>query len=475
MTSPPQVLILGAGPAGLGAAHRLRALGRARVTVVEKGEHVGGNAASFELGGQWVDFGSHRLHPACDPVVLKDIKGFLGPDLLERPRHGRIRIRGRWVRFPLRPWDLMAKLDASFQFGALRDAALRIVHRRDKPPGSFGEALLDRLGPTICEAFYFPYARKIWGMEPDALSPEQAQRRVSADTPWKLARKILSQFPGLATPGAGRFYYPRRGFGQIADRYAQAAREAGAEILLGWGAEEVAQPTSREDSWTVVARRNGEERILRADHLWSTIPLTLLAGMMRPKPSDQVLGAASALRHRAMVLVYLELLVHRFTPYDAHYFPGTEVLITRLSEPKNYSGVPEPPGRTVLCAELPCSPGDAIWGLGDQELGGLVSRDLESVGLPLGSALAGVHVRRLPHAYPVYGHSFREAFSRLDDWASGLPRLLSFGRQGLFAHDNTHHALAMAYAAADCLEAHGLDTVRWQRFRRDFATHVVED
>jgi protoporphyrinogen oxidase len=475
VTDLPHVLILGAGPAGLGAAHRLRALGRARVTVVEKGEHVGGNAASFELGGQWVDFGSHRLHPACDPVVLADIKGFLGPDLRERPRHGRIRIRGRWVRFPLRPWDLAVKLDPSFQLGALRDAASRMVHRRDEPPGNFGEALLDRLGPTICEAFYFPYARKIWGLEPEALSTEQAQRRVSANTPWKLVRKILAQFPGLATPGAGRFYYPRKGFGQIADGYAEAAREGGAELILGWGAEVVTPPSSEEEPWTVVARRDGEERILSGDHLWSTIPLTLLAKMIHPKLSDEVLRAASVLRHRAMVLVYLELLVHRFTPFDAHYFPGKEVLITRLSEPKNYSGVPEPRGRTVLCAELPCSPGDAIWNLGDEELGTLVQRDLESVGLPLGSALAGIHVRRLRQAYPIYEQSFRDAFSRLDSWASGVPRLLSFGRQGLFAHDNTHHALAMAYAAADCLEPQGLDAARWRRYRMDFETHVVED
>ncbi|MCI0664368.1 MAG: hypothetical protein L0220_25195 [Acidobacteria bacterium] len=59
---------------------------------------------------------------------------------------------------------------------------------------------------------------------------------------------------------------------------------------------------------------------------------------------------------------------------------------------------------------------------------------------------------------------------------SGFPPLLTFGRQGLFAHDNTHHALYMAYAAADCLDSHGkFDGKRWREYRRIFETHVVED
>ena len=54
--------------------------------------------------------------------------------------------------------------------------------------------------------------------------------------------------------------------------------------------------------------------------------------------------------------------------------------------------------------------------------------------------------------------------------------LVTFGRQGLFAHDNTHHALFMAYCAEDCLRPDGtFDRLRWQTYRRDFETHVVED
>jgi phytoene dehydrogenase-like protein len=66
MSARPRVVILGAGPAGLGAALWLARRGFAP-TVVEAQHAVGGNAGSFTLHGLRVDYGSHRLHPATDP------------------------------------------------------------------------------------------------------------------------------------------------------------------------------------------------------------------------------------------------------------------------------------------------------------------------------------------------------------------------------------------------------------------------
>jgi protoporphyrinogen oxidase len=475
MADTPHVIILGAGPAGLGAAYRLRQEGRARATVLERGHSVGGNAASFEINGNYVDYGSHRLHPACDPAILADIRELLGDDLRDRPRHGRIRLRGRWVHFPLKPLDLVTHLDAGFTAGAARDALTRLVTRSRPETDSFGGVLMARLGPTICNSFYFPYARKIWGLEPDEMAAEQAQRRVAANSPGKLVQKVLAQVPGFRAPGAGRFFYPRKGFGQIVDAYAAAARQAGAELRLGCTVRQVTAPASPDDPWTVIAEQDGADIELRGDYVWSTVPLTLLARMTQPAPPQAVLDAASALDYRAMVLIYLELPVDRFTEYDAHYFPVADVSITRLSEPKNYSAATEPAGRTVLCAELPCAPGDAHWSASDEELGTLVARDLGFAGLPLPAAPSAVLVRRLRHAYPVYTRGFAAPFHALDEWAASLPRLLSFGRQGLFAHDNTHHALAMAYAAVDCLGPDGFDAAKWGGYRAEFEKHVVVD
>ena len=59
--------------------------------------------------------------------------------------------------------------------------------------------------------------------------------------------------------------------------------------------------------------------------------------------------------------------------------------------------------------------------------------------------------------------------------SESLPDILTYGRQGLFAHDNTHHALFMAYSAVDSLRDGVFDRAKWRDYRRIFATHVVED
>lgn len=473
----PRIVILGAGPAGLGAAHQLARQNRADVTVLERNSWVGGNAASFTLAGLPVDLGSHRLHPASDARVLEDIRSLLGSDLLDRARHGRIYLRGRWIHFPLKPLDLALKLPPGFAAGVAVDSVRKFTSRnghQKRASESFASVLEAGLGRTICRDFYFPYARKIWGVEPTDLSAIQARRRVSAGSLQKMVGKVLSAVPGLKPAGSGRFFYPRGGFGQISEAYSQAAQDNGAKICLGATITSVTMTEAGRH--TVSYQLEGQEHQLAADYIWSTIPMTALAHCLRPNPPRELLDAAARIDYRAMMLIYLVVEQQQFTEYDAHYFPGADIPITRLSEPKNYSNRTEPYGLTVLCAELPCMPSDPMWSQSDEDLGQLVKNALQTAGLPLQARVREVVVKRLRQAYPIYKDGYEVPFQQLDQWISGIDGLLSYGRQGLYAHDNTHHALYMAYAAVDCLQRDGtFDQDQWQAYRRIFETHVVED
>lgn len=468
-----RVAILGAGPAGLGAAWRLHVLEKAEAVVLERQADVGGNAGSFELAGLPVDYGSHRLHPACDPRILSDLRGLLGADLLDRPRHGRIRLRGRWIHFPLRPLDLALHLPPAFSLGVARDAARKLLGRAATGGAETFESVLARgLGATICRDFYFPYAEKIWGRPPAELSPIQARRRVSAGSLGRMARRVLSAVPGLRPPGAGRFFYPRQGYGQIARALAEAARGCGADVRLNSTVRRVTlgRPLSVEFEYA------GRVETVEADRVWSTLPITLLARLIAPAAPRAILEASERIRYRAMVLFYVVLAQPRFTPFDAHYFPEAHIPLTRLSEPKNYAARYDPPDRTVLCGEFPCDVDDPVWRASPEELLGMLRETLASCGVPLFAAVIETAVRRLPCAYPIYLRGYEAHFDALDEWIGGLEGVLTFGRQGLFAHDNTHHALAMAYAAVDCLDADGsFDAQRWAAHRRAFESHVVED
>ena len=465
MSGSHDLVVLGAGPAGLAAAWRAAQRGL-KVTLLERADRVGGLAGSFEVAGIRVDHGSHRLHPSTPAPVLSDLGRLLGDDLQVRPRNGRVRVAGQWVGFPLKAGELVRELPVPLVARVARDSAtgpLRRVHQ-----DTYAGVLRAGLGSTLYESVYAPFAEKLWGLPGERISSVQARRRVSADTAWKVAARVLR-----GSRGGGQvrtYYYPRRGFGQIVEALADAAASAGAEIRLE---AEVDSVRVFEDE-VLVGTQDGD--VVSAGHAFSTLPLPVLARISRPAPSLTDIESASRLRFRAMLLVYVVHGGGRWSPYDAHYIPGPETPITRISEPANYRvSADDPSDRSVLCAEIPCAMTDEVWGLDDESLGDFVDEALASTGLPAANRLH-VETRRLGQVYPVYRVGFEDDLAGVDAWARMLRRVVTFGRQGLFAHDNTHHALVMAYDAVDALRDDGrFDRYAWTAARERFGHHVVED
>ncbi|MDR9364408.1 MAG: FAD-dependent oxidoreductase [Balneolaceae bacterium] len=475
--SKPNILILGAGPAGVGAAYQLTKLNKANVTVLEMKDTPGGNSGSFYEEGLYLDYGSHRLHPACDEAILNDIKALLGDDLVLRPRHGRIRLEKSWIHFPLKASELATKLPISFSMGVGLDMVRSILPKaksKDLNQENFATLLESKLGKTICREFYFPYAKKIWGLSPEKISVVQAEKRVSANSFAKLLKKVFSKPQNTGINGLPSFYYPKKGFGQITQALASEAEKYGANFIFNARVKKV--ETKNGTAHSVQANSNGKEHEFEADYIWSTLPVTGMVKGINPPADENLQKATNNIKFRSMVLIYLFIQQDRFTEFDAHYFPGEEIPITRLSETKNYSDTDYPENLTTICAELPCQFEDDVWNMGEEDLGKLVADSLKKAGIPVQSTVKKVVVKRLKHAYPIYNTGYEKKYQLLDDYLSGINNLLVFGRQGLFAHDNTHHALYTAYSAVDCIDDEGeFDDEKWEEYREEFKTHVVVD
>ncbi len=468
-----EIVVVGAGPAGLMAALCSAQSGH-RVILLEATDSVGGMSASFEIAGQRVDYGSHRLHPATPQRFMELFESRLGSDLQVRPRQGRIFLRGSWIKFPLRATDMTRNLPPAFAAGAAFDVLTAPLRRlKDHPTESFVTEIKHRLGPTVARDFYEPYARKLYGCDPKNLDRELALRRVSVTS----IADILKRVSGASKTKTSSFWYPRRGYGQLSEALAGAATEAGAELRLGTRVLGLEIGSSTVSVHADNSGDSGTSDILQADSVLTTMPLPALAAATDPSPPDAVLTALSRCRSRALVLVYLVLGCEQFTPWDAHYFPGPETVISRLSEPKNYRDGDDPTATTVLCAEIPCWVGDEIWQRSDDSLAQQVIAEMAAVGLE-GAEPQQVQVRRLPSVYPVYEKSSMNARTTVDAWLRSLASegILSLGRHGLGVLDNLHHVLAMGEAAAQCVSLDGtVDLQAWINHLDNFADHVVED
>ena len=143
------VVVIGAGPAGLMAAWHAARSGRS-VVVLEREERVGGLAGSVEVAGLRVDHGSHRLHPSTPPGLLAEIRTLLGDDLQVRPRHGRIRLAERWLGYPLWPLDLVRALPRPVAVRAALDAVTGPLRRGGD---DFASAVRAGRGATVAYLF----------------------------------------------------------------------------------------------------------------------------------------------------------------------------------------------------------------------------------------------------------------------------------------------------------------------------------
>lgn len=460
------IAVIGAGPAGLAAAWRAALAGH-EVVVFERAETVGGMAGSFEVAGMRVDHGSHRLHPSTGAHLLDALRELLGDDLQLRRRHGRLRLRDRWVAFPLETADLVRALPPRVAAAAAIDAVTAPLRR--PRADTFAEVVRSGLGPTVYRELYEPYARKLWNADGGELAGELARRRVSASSPGDIVRRLAR----ARQPNGRGFYYPRRGFGAITEALADAAVAAGADIRTQTSVSALEACADRGGDWTVLLADGSRVDV---QHVWSTAPIAALAELVAPPAPPAIADAASRLQHRGVVLVYLVHDGAAWTEFDAHYLPSLDVLPARVSEPKNYrDSRDDPADRTVVCAEIACTPGDDVWSAEPGELAARVADDLARCGLPR-LRVTGVDVRRLPRVYPVYRTGFEWDLSAVELWASSLAGLVVFGRQGLFVPDNTHHALAMGWAAAGALRADGtFDADAWLHARDGFRDFVVED
>lgn len=443
-------VVIGAGPAGLSVARELQRAGH-EVVVLEASEHVGGMAGWREVAGIRVDLGSHRLHPAMPASLRVELEQLV--ELQVRPRRGRIRMGDRWLPFPLTPGGLLRGMAPATAARAVLDAALAPARR--PRADTYAEVLRAGLGPTIWHGFHEPYARKLWGVDPHDLAGELARRRVTVSSPGPALRHVTRNLRSKPT-----FLYPRRGFGAIVEALAE-------EVPVQTGRR--VNRLIEHDDRVIVGLSDG--RLVTASHVHATLPAWRVASWLGLH--DEPLGPPPM---RALVLVYLVLDRRPYTPYDAHYLPDLQVLPTRVSEPTNYRDNPDdPPDRTVLCAEIPCSVGDDVWQAPAEALALRVADDLVRCDLP-DPAPVEVHVERLPSVYPVMTPQALGAVARAERALTLSSRVTVLGRQGLFTMDNSHHVLEMGIAAARAIRPDGThDRAAWDAARERFRTFVVED
>jgi hypothetical protein len=433
----PEVLVVGAGISGLYAALLLARRGFA-VRVVEREARVGGLAGAETFRGIPCDLGSHRLHPsALERPLFREIDR--AAPFLRRPRRGVLLFAGRKIPYPPTAIAMLRALGPRASLGLglgviaspAKRRALRAWDRdraaEDEDVG-FERFVRERVGGPAYEAFYRPYAEKVWGLDPADLSQTVAKKRVSTTEPWKLvqsaAGRTLRWIAGDPEDAIDGFVYPA----------------GGASSIIAWLVAQL-------DALGVqVERCVGFDPEHRGT--------TLFAGDLRAL-------VPTSLTHRGLYLVYLALPIARASESETYYAPDRGYWFGRVSEIQNYSPSLRAPGETILTVEIP----EGRWGRDvDFASGGrldeLVDQLVEARIAPRGARPIEARQRFVPGVYPLYRRGWRVAWREAMSRVESLGNVLPFGRQALFLHVNLDHCADIALDVVEHVTSGG-DAATW--------------
>jgi protoporphyrinogen oxidase len=436
-----RVAIIGAGPAGLTAAHALQTAG-VDIEIFEASPQVGGLARTINLWGHRVDLGPHRFF-SQNQRVNAFWHQIAGEDFCAVNRRTRIFYRKSFFDYPLAVRNVLANLPPT-DIAAAICSWLKAQLPGQPDARTFESWVVRRFGRHLFKMFFKSYTEKLWGIPCTDLDADFATQRIRGFSLGQVIVSALSFGKGKHRTLVDRFDYPTGGCGAVYEAMAREIVAKGGKIHF---CAPVKRVTAVEGVVTGIALADGGERAF--SHVISTMPLTLMAAQLPAVPPD-VERAIAKLRYRNTILVFLRVEATNLFPDQWIYVHEPDVDVGRITNFRNWA--PELYGdlkSTVLALEYWCNNEDPIWASPDDALIVKATAELLRIGLIGTAAVSAGHVERIGRSYPVYAAGYREELACVTDFLKSFKNLLPIGRYGAFKYNNQDHSIFMGLLAAE--------------------------
>lgn len=435
----PRIVVIGAGPTGLGAAYRLHELGYEDFIVLEARENAGGLASSeVSRNGFTYDIGGH--------VLFSHFRYF--DELFDRMLQGEHQelLREAWVwmqdRFLPYPFQNNIKyLPNEMILSCLIGLIEARGRGRPERYGNFEELIHGVFGAGIAEYFMMPYNFKVWAHPPRMLATEWIGERVAVVDIERVLGNVILDRDDQAWGPNNTFKYPRHG--GTGGLFNRIVPHLGDRIRLG------AQVTGVDPRRKRVLLADGTDE--EYDHLISTMPLDLLVGLLEGVPGE-VARAAGLLLHSGSAIVGVGLRQSAPSTKCWMYFPESNCPFYRVTYLSNYSPevVPDAESHYSLLAEVSRSPYKpvSLETVIDEVVEGLVNVRLLS---PEDLAdVVDTHLIVREHTYPVPSLRRDAALATIQPYLEARD-IYSRGRFGAWKYEigNMDHAVQMG---VECVE-----------------------
>src|SRR5882724_633864 len=373
------VVVIGAGPAGLTAAYKLGQRGQT-CTVFESDDVVGGISRTVERDGWRFDIGGHRFFTKVSEV--EDFWHEILPegDFLMRPRMSRIYYNNKFFDYPLKAGNALGNLGI---IEALR-CVLSYLWARIRPPKdqtNFEGWVAARFGWRLYRIFFKTYTEKLWGIPGTSIQADWAAQRIKNLSLMGAIKNAIFQPKGQTkiTTLIDKFQYPKYGPGMMWEKCRDLVVEGGGEVIMNAPVVALHREGDRVNAVTVL--HEGQEKLVRCSDVISSMPLANLVQAMDEKAPSPVIEAAQGLGYRDFLTVALVVPEANGFPDNWIYIHTPGVKVGRIQNYGSWSPYLVKDGRTCLGLEYFVNEGDGTWTSSDPDLITLAKRELAQLGL----------------------------------------------------------------------------------------------
>ena len=449
-----EVIIFGAGPAGLTAGYELEK-NKKQVQIFEADrQYVGGIARTASYKEFKFDIGGHRFFTKSGKV--KELwQEILEPENWKYnvPRLSRIYFDGKFFAYPLKAFDTLFKLGilkSTFYISSYLYFKIFPI----KNVRSFEDWVTNNFGKQLYLAFFKTYTEKVWGISCKEISADWAAQRIKG---LSLTEAIINAIKSLVPQKKNsnkkviktlidNFDYPIYGPGMLWESAKNKIDSLGGKILMDSKVTKV----QLKDKTVKYCEINNDEKQYFANDFISTLPIKELINIIEPTPPSVVIEAANQLKYRDFLTVVLILNEESVFPDNWIYIHEPNVRLGRIQNFKNWSSEMVPQSsRTSLGLEYFCNEGDDLWEKKDEELISFGLEEVVQIGITKTASFLDGTVVRMPKAYPVYDENYKKNVLVIRNWlTSNVQNLQLVGRNGMHMYNNQDHSMLSAYYAA---------------------------
>lgn len=430
----PKILIIGAGPCGLGAAWRLKERGFEDFLILEAGDQPGGLASSFtdEKGFTW-DIGGHvQFSHYEDFDRVMDLA--LPNGWLHHQRESWVWIADRFVPYPFQ--NNIWRLPDEMRRDCLEGLRALGVNGLQTKPNNFGEWINASFGEGLARHFMRPYNFKVWAYAPEKMSYQWIGERVATVDLARVEENIRLKRDDVSWGPNATFRFPKKGgTGAIWNSVAN---------LIGKEKMRFNTRVERIDSRAKTIVAGGTK--FSYESVLTTIPIDRLFGLLGKEFPMQLLSSNSHIVGIGLKGTAPEALQTKCWMY----FPENDCPFYRVTVFSNYSpaNVPDPKKTWSLMCETSESPDKPVdtSNIIEQTIDGLIATKLirsrdEVVSKWSYSAKPGY-----PTPTPDRDKILTRAFSELE-----AEKIFSRGRFGAWKYEvsNQDHTFMQGFEWAD--------------------------